>query len=187
MSWAVAAGTGAAAPIYVGYRWWRRHVREREMRRQLDDANAEPLRIPDHLSPAIAAVVHETHRLRLELETPVYRVRAPLLSETPWARRARCDDYDAALYEIRRAIWEWLRVLRRLGSEERQLLGELGLSVAPVRRLLFGCDRTNDVWEQVVYAEAPDIDAVWAELHRTILELKRFERALLGLSVDPYR
>jgi hypothetical protein len=33
----------------------------------------------------------------------------------------------------------------------------------------------------------PDLDLVWAELRRTILELERFERALLGSSVDPYR
>jgi len=67
------------------------------------------------------------------------------------------------------------------------MLGDLGLSAVPFRRLLFGCDRTSDVWEQVVYMRPPDLDLVWAELRRTILELERFERALLGCSVDPYR
>ena len=186
MSW-VAATSGAAAPIYVGYRWWRRHLREQQIRRELDEANGEPLRIPSGLSPSLAAVIRETHRLRLELETPVCRVRTPLLSETPWGRRQRCDEYDAALYEVRRAIWDWLRMLKRLGREDLEVLGELGLTARPVRRLLFGCDRTSDVWEQVVYARAPDMDAVWTELRHTILELKRFERTLLGVTVDPYR
>jgi len=187
MSWALAASSGAAVPIYVGYRWWRRHRREQALRRQLDELNGEPLQVPEHLSPTLATVVRETHRLRLELETPVHRVRAPLMSETPWARRQRCDDYDAALYEIRRAIWDWLRMLRRLGSEDRQLLGELGLSVTHVRALLFGCDRTDDVWEQVLYAKAPDLDQTWVQLRRTILELERFERAVLGAPAHPYR
>jgi hypothetical protein len=187
VSWAVAATGGAIVPVYVGYRWWRRHRREAEIRRELDEANGDTLHIPEHLSPTLAELASETHRLRLELETPVRRIRTPLVSETPWARRQRCDEYDAALYEVRRAIWDWLRLLRRLGAEDRQLLGELGLSVAPFRRVLFGCDRTSDVWEQVIYARAPDLDFVWAELRRMILELKRFERALLSSSVDPYR
>lgn len=186
MSWAVAVTSGAA-PIYVGYRWWRRHQREQQILRELDEVNDEVLRIPAHLDPQLAALACETHRLRLELETPVRRIRAPLLSETPWARRQRCDEYDAALYEVRQAIWEWLRSLRRLGAKERVLLGELGLSVAPFRRLLYGCDRTNDVWEQVVYARPPNLDLVWTEVRRTISELERFERALLSTPVDPYR
>ncbi|KIG13776.1 hypothetical protein DB30_07622 [Enhygromyxa salina] len=186
MSWAVAV-TGGAAPIYVGYRWWRRHQREQQILQELERVNDEAPRIPEHLDPQLAALARQTHRLRLELETPVRRIRAPLLSETPWARRQRCDEYDAALYEVRQAIWEWLRSLRRLGVKERRLLGELGLSVAPFRRLLFGCDRTDDVWEQVVYARAPNLDLVWTEVRRTISELERFERALLSAPVDPYR
>ncbi|PRP93281.1 hypothetical protein ENSA5_43760 [Enhygromyxa salina] len=187
MSWAVTATGGAAVPIYLGYRWWRRHQREQELARELDEANSDVLQIPEHLSPALAALARETHRLRLELETPVRRVRAPLISETPWARRQRCDEYDSALYEVRRAIWDWLRTLRRLEPKDQLLLGELGLSVAPFRRVLFGCDRTTDVWEQVVFAQAPDLDLIWAELRRAILELRRFERALLSASIDPYR
>ncbi len=186
MSWA-AATCGATVPIYIGYRWWRRHLRERAVQRELDQANGDLLQIPPHLSPTLAQIAEQTHRLRLELELPVRRIRTPLVSETPWARRQRCDEFDAALYEVRRAIWDWLRMVGRLGVEDRQLLAQLGLSIVPFRRILFGCDRTNDVWEQVLWAEAPDLDGLWAELRRTILELKRFERALLSAPVDPYR
>lgn len=186
MTWA-AATCGATIPIYVGYRWWRRHQRELALHRELAEANGDALRIPAHLSPSLAILVEETHRLRLELETPVRRIRTPLVSETPWARRQRCDEFDAALSEVRRAVWDWLRTLRRLGIEDRKILGELGLSVVPFRRVLFDCDRTTDVWEQVIWARAPDLDVIWAELRRMILELKRFERALLSAPVDPYR
>jgi hypothetical protein len=33
----------------------------------------------------------------------------------------------------------------------------------------------------------PDLDLVWAELRRTMLELERFERALLSGPGNPYR
>ena len=187
MSWAAVATGGAAVPAVLGYRWWRRHQREQAIERELAEANGEALALPAHINPTLAEIAQLTYRLRLELEIPIRRVRAPLVSETPWGRRQRCDEYDAALYEIRRSIWEWLRALRRLSEQDRMTLGELGFSAAPFRRLLFGCDRTTDVWEQVVWARAPDLDAVWHELRRTILELKRFERALLHTAASPYR
>jgi hypothetical protein len=186
VSWA-AATCGATVPLYVGYRWWRRHQRERALARELAATNGDAPPIPAHLSPSLAAVAEQSYRLRLELELPVRRIRDPLVSETPWARRHRCDEFDAALYEVRRAVWEWLRMLGRLGSDDRQLLGELGLSVVPFRKILFGCDRTNDVWDQGLWASAPDLDAIWIELRRTILELERLERALVAGAPDPYR
>lgn len=187
MSWALATASGAAIPAYVGYRWWQRHQREQAIARELDEANGEPLRLPEHIPPRLASIASQAHQLRIELELPIRRVRAPLWSETPWARRQRCDEYDAALYEIRLSIWAWLRSLQRLDADERRLLAELGLSVQPFRKLLYGCDRTDDVWEQVLWAEAPDLDMMWAELHRTILALKRFEHALASAPTDPYR
>jgi hypothetical protein len=186
LSWALATG-GAAIPVWVGYRWWRRHQREAAIALELEQTNGAPLLIPPHIHPTLAALAGETRRLRLELETPIRRIRTPLLSETPWGRRQRCDDYDAALYEVRRAIWDWLRMMRRLGADERKMLGDLGLTAAPFRRMLFGCDRTNDVWEQVLYKRPPDLDSVWTEIRRTLVELERFERALLSGPVDPYR
>lgn len=186
MSWA-AATCGVSVPVYVGYRWWRRHQREQKLQRELAEANGDALQIPAHLSPTLAAVAEQAHRLRLELETPVRRIRAPLVSETPWGRRQRCHDFDAALYEARRAVWDWLKMVGRLGVDDRQLLGQLGLSIVPFRRVLFGCDRTRDVWEQVLWVEAPDLDEVWADLRRAILELRRFERALVSAPLNPYR
>jgi len=186
VSWA-AATCGATIPIYLGYRWWRRHQRELALLRELDEANGDALPIPDHLSSSLAVIAEQTHRLRLELETPVRRIRTPLVSETPWARRQRCNEFDAALYEARRAIWDWLGMLRHLELEDRLVLGRLGLTVAPFRRVLFGCDRTTDVWEHVVWAQPPDLEMVWGELRRTILELERFERALVSAPGDPYR
>lgn len=187
MGWAIATGC-AAIPLYVGYRWWQRYQRELALARELDDDD-EPPTIPEHLSPLLAALAMDTRRLRRELEATLLRlVHAPLLSETPWARRERCDEYDAALYEIRRATWEWLTMMRKLGPEVLQQLGEHGLSVVPFRRVLFGCDRTSDVWEQVLYMKAPDLEQVWVEFRRTIVELERFEQALLLQGgAGPYR
>ena len=36
-------------------------------------------------------------------------------------------------------------------------------------------------------ATQTDLDQVWIELRRTILELRRFEQALLSATMDPYR
>ncbi|MFV8751918.1 hypothetical protein ACNOYE_15340 [Nannocystaceae bacterium ST9] len=181
------AATGAAAPLLLGYRWWRRHRREQALWRELDETNGEPATLPDCLRPSLAAIAIETRRLRLELETPVRRVRAPLLAETPWARRQRCDEFDASLGQVRRAIWDWLGLLRRLGEDDQRLLGELGLSARPFRRLLFGCDRTDDPWDERLWTRAPDLDGTWVELRRTIRELERFELALTGSASSPYR
>ncbi|NVB42684.1 hypothetical protein G6O69_32985 [Pseudenhygromyxa sp. WMMC2535] len=186
MSWATMA-SGGAVTLYVGYRWWRRRQRDQAIERELEQTNGDHQPLPDHLSPTLAAIAIDARRLRLELETPIRRIRQPLLSETPWARRQRCDEYDAALYEARRAMWDWLRSLRQLNDEDRLLLGEFGLSVKPFRALLFACDRTDDVWEQVMWPRAPDPDEVWAQLRRTILELERFEAALLRAHDSPYR
>lgn len=185
MSWGAAGG--ALAPVVLGLRWWRRHRREQALLRELDETNASAPTIPEHLRPSLATIAIETRRLRLELETPVRRVRAPLLGETPWGRRQRCDEFDASLGEVRRAIWDWLGLLRRLGEDDQRLLGELGLSARPFRRLLFGCDRTDDPWDERLWSPAPDLDGIWVELRRTIRELERFELALVGSVGSPYR
>jgi hypothetical protein len=181
------AAAGAVAPVVIGYRWWRRHRREQALWRELDDANPESPLTAEQLRPTLVMIAIETRRLRLELETPVRRVRTPLLAETPWARRQRCDEFDASMCEVRRAIWDWLGLLRRLGEDDQRLLGELGLSARPFRRLLFGCDRTDDPWDEHLWTRAPDLDGTWLELRRTIQELERFEHALTGSATSPYR
>jgi hypothetical protein len=189
MGWMVATA-GAAVTVWVGYRWWGRHRLEAALMCQLERTDQSPLRIPDRSNPRLAELARETRTLRLELESrQLWLIQEmPVASESPWARRQRCDDYDNVLCELRRTIWDWLRMFQQLGTEERLLLGEFGLSAVPFRSLLFGCDRTNDVFEQLVYMRAPDHDLVWAEIRRTILELERFEVALLsGCSHTVYR
>lgn len=185
MSWTTAGA--ALAPLVVGVRWWKRHRREQALLRELDEVNARSPAIPEQLPPSLVTLAIETRRLRLELETPVRRVRAPLLGETPWARRRRCDEFDASLGQVRRAIWDWLALLRRLAPEDQRLLGELGLSARPFRRLLFGCDRTDDPWDDALWTTAPDLDGIWHELRRILRELERFELALVGSAHSPYR
>jgi hypothetical protein len=192
MSWVVATAGAALTGLVsgVGWRWWTRHRLEAALMPELERMDEAPLRIPDRSNPRLAELARETRSLRLELQSrQLWLVHGmPLASETPWARRQRCDDYDTVLCELRRAIWDWLRMFQQLGIEERLVLGEFGVSAVPFRSLLFSCDRTNDVWEQLVYMRAPDLDLVWAEIRRTILELERFEVALLsGCSLTVYR
>jgi hypothetical protein len=178
-----------ATMALMAVRWWRRRRRERAIERDLGAANGpESAASARHLTPGLSRVASQGHTLSLVLETPVRRIRTPLLSESPWRRRERCDEYDNVLADVRRAMWEWLAEVERLDEADRRTLCDLGLSLRPFRTFLyFRFDRTNDPWEQVVWAEAPDLDRIHRELLRTILELKRFVRALVEVPVDPYR
>jgi hypothetical protein len=175
--------------VVMAVRWWRRRRHERAVDRALGDVNGvDTATGPAHLSPGLSRVASQAHTLRLVLETPMRRIRAPLLSESPWRRRERCDEYDFVLGEVRRAMWDWLREVEHLAEADRRVLRELGLSLSPFRSFLFRrIDRTNDSWEQVVWAEPPDVERVSKEVLRTIQELHRFERTLVQAAADPYR
>ena len=187
MNWLTPVSSAGAA-LFL-FRWWRRRRLERDIERDLGAANGREGGVAhSHLSPGLARVARQAHTLRLVLETPMYRVRPPLLSESPWRRRERCDEYDSVLGEVRRALWEWLGEVDRLDETDRHMLAELGLSVRPFQMFLFHRgDRTDDPWEQVVWARPPNLESIHRELLRTILELKRFEETLSGVPADPYR
>lgn len=164
----------------------------RALREQADEllGSSEGGRGTSHLSRKLAEVAMGARIVRHALATPLACWETPLGVETPWGRRARCDAYDRAIGEARRALWEWLLLFRRLDERDRQLLGGLGLSVAPFYAVLFRrgvFDRSDDLWEEVLYPEAPDLDHVFAELRRTMMALRSFEAALLTAGGDPYR
>lgn len=188
MSWAITVGAGVTAAAAA--RWLaqerRRDDRIRELR-ALSEADGEPA--TGHLSRELAELARQARLVRHALATPMSRWEQPL-GETPWGRRARCDEYDRAIGEARRALWEWLLLFGRLGERDRQFLIGLGLSPAPFRAALFRkgvFDRSDDLWEEVLYPEAPDLERVFAELRRTMLELRAFEATLLAGAGDPYR
>lgn len=111
-----------------------------------------------------------------------------MLSDLPWVRRQHCDEYDAAIVDLRRALWDWMLELRALDEDELRLLREMGLSLRPFRRLLyFEIDRTDDTWEEVIWPTRPDLDSVARLLGTVMDELDRFEAALMTVSSDPYR
>ena len=180
-----AVSTAVAARYIVVQR--RRKLRAAEVQALSDDA---PAGSATHLGPALAHVVAQARVVRLMLATPLERGEPPVLSETPWGRRARCDQYDLALGDARRALWEWLLLFRRLGERDRHFLLALGVSVAPFYDTLFRpgvFDRTDDPWDENVYPEAPDHERVFGALRRTMHDLRSFEVALLSAVHDPYR
>ena len=179
-----AVSTAVAARWVVVQR--RRKRRAAELLALNDDTPTSTV----HLGPALAHVVAQARVVRLMLATPLERGEPPLLHETPWGRRARCDQYDLALCDARRALWEWLLLFRRLGERDRHFLLTLGVSVAPFYDTLFRpgvFDRSQDPWEETLYPEAPDHARVYGALRRTMHDLRCFELALLGAVHDPYR
>ncbi|MCA9688569.1 MAG: hypothetical protein R3A51_03125 [Nannocystaceae bacterium] len=185
--------TAVAVTGVAAVRWWHNRRRQNSQRRALAATNDDPsidALSTRHLSPKLANLAQQTRVVRLMLETPLRRYRPAVFSDTPWSRRKRCDEYDLALGDARRALWEWMHQFKHLEREDLHRLIEMGLSLAPFRSVLFKrgvFERCDDPWEQVLYPRAPDMDHVFRELHRTMYELKRFEFALTGHALDPYR
>lgn len=189
MSWAITVGAGVTAAVAA--RWWSRE-REREAQAQelraLCEAGEDGSTA--HLSRGLGELARQARVVRHALAAPLACWDTPLAPETPWGRRARCDAYDRAIGEARRCLWEWLLLFRRLDERERLTLLGLGLSPAPFQAALFRpgvFDRSDDLWEEVLYPEAPDLARVFVELRRTIIALRTFEATLLARTADPYR
>ncbi|TPV96504.1 MAG: hypothetical protein B7733_04445 [Myxococcales bacterium FL481] len=181
-------GVVSAAPVWVAYRWWSRRRRRNQIERDLDAVTRTAVETPKHLDPSLARVASEARMLSTLLENPVRRTVPPLLHESPWRRRERCDEYDLALGDARRALWEWVENVRHLPADERQYLIDMGLSLQPFVAFLFmTADRTGDVWEQVLYPRAPRLDDIHRELITAIRELDRFARVLCTAPANPYR
>jgi len=180
-----------AVSAAVAARWAVVHRRRLARDRELQALSEEtPVGNLGHLSPHLAELAAQARVVRLLLATPICRYHPPVLRETPWGRRSRCDQYDLALSEARRALWDWLLLFRKLGERDRHVLGNLGVSLTPFYRALFQpgvFDRSADPWEETLYPEAPDLELVSSELRRTMHDLRCFEVALLSAVHDPYR
>ena len=128
--------------------------------------------------------------LRLSLQTPMQRYFAAPWPATPWGRRQACDEYDLAIVDVRRALWEWIREVQRLPVADRTLLRRLGVDLAEVGRAFAGpelFDRTPDPWDAAVWPRGPDVQRLAEGLSRAAQALGRFELTLLAARVDPYR
>ncbi len=140
---------------------------------------ALPLEV-DHLPPRLQALVHGARAARRVLETPLSR----MLGAASW----RYTDFDLAVTEARRALWDWMCGLKGLGAAEYALLRELRLDPRPLRGLLFApgvFERGEDVFASAL--PAPDVEHVVESLCTAIEHLRRFEVALLSYRPDPYR
>lgn len=179
----------AAVPGWVAWRVWERRRRRAHLQRILERPDEPAVRLADDLSPALRDLAARARTLRLLLETPLRRGgEFPLLHDSPWGRRERCEAYDIALGDARRFLWEWIVEVARLGDDDHLFLAERGLSLAPFRRLVFGgADRSRQPWDDHLWAPEPDLDDVGQRVERTIVELRRFERALAAAPTDPYR
>jgi len=184
---ATVSGTGVTA---AAVRVRRTRARRLAMLRRLEQIHVDlPLEV-DHLTPRLGQLAVQARMVRLVLETPLHRFFDPRLRETPWGRRERCDDYDLAIVEARRALWEWLLAVDGLDHADRGLLRQLGLGIGRLRSVMRQpgvFERTDDVFEETLYPMPPDPEHVTAMLCVAMLDLRRFEVALLSHRPDPYR
>ncbi|MEM9455267.1 MAG: hypothetical protein AAGF11_13885 [Myxococcota bacterium] len=184
---ATISGTGVTV---AAHRARRARARRLALRRRLEQIQVDlPLDVR-HLTPALGHLAIQARVVRLVLETPLHRFVETPLRDTPWGRRERCDDYDLAVGEARRALWEWLGAVERLGSSDRALLRQLGLGVQRLWALMRQpgvFERTDDVFEETLYPQAPDPERVTTLLCEAMVDLRGFEVALLSHRPDPYR
>lgn len=188
LSWTL---TASGALVTAAVTRWAVHERQRKHRaRELERLSDDPDGSTAHLSSSLAHLARQARVVRLMLATPIDRYRVGLLHDTPWGRRAACDQYDLAISDARRALWEWLLLFRHLREPDRQILLGLGLTLTPFYSALFKpgvFDRSDDLWEDTLLPAAPDLAHVFAELRRTMHDLRTFELALLAAVSDPYR
>ncbi len=172
---------------WAGARWTRRR-RQIETLRVALRASAEVGPLPEDLPAGLRWLVIQARTLRALLEGPLRALQAPPWAETPWARRERCDAWDLAVAELRRAAWDWRLGFARLDDDERQQLEAAGLARVPLTGLwVGGMDRTTDPWEQVVFAAAPDAAAAARALRQAAAELSQFEQLVVDANLSGYR
>ncbi|MEX1368297.1 MAG: hypothetical protein AB1Z98_34520 [Nannocystaceae bacterium] len=189
--WSLVIATVSGTYLTVSATRSRKHrARRRDTRRRLEQIHVDlPLDVR-HLTRPLGQLAIQARVVRLVLETPLQRFLDSPLRETPWGRRERCDDYDLAVVEARRALWEWLLAVDQLGRADLAVLQQLGLGVRRLRTLLRQpgvFERTDDVFEETLVPVAPDPELVTAVLCDAMVDLRCFEVALLCHRPDPYR
>lgn len=174
------AALSATAASWVVVRGTQRVIRRRAVRTRLAELEpARPLEV-EHLPVRLAALARDARAVRRVLETPLKRV----LTSSP----GRYGDFDIAVTEARRVLWEWMCGLKELGAAEYAILRELRLDPRPLRGLLYApgvFERGEDVFAAAI--PAPDVDLVVESLCAAIEHLRRFEVALATYRPDPYR
>ena len=158
----------------------RRVIRRRAIHARLERLEvALPLHV-EHLPPRLQTLALGAQATRRVLETPLSRV----LRTTP----GRYGDFDLAVTDARRTLWEWMCGLKHLGAADYAILRELRLDPRPLRGLLYApgvFERGEDVFATAL--PPPDVERVAESLCAAIEHLRRFEVALLSYRPDPYR
>ena len=132
----------------------------------------------EHLPVRLQALVLSARSTRRMLETPLER----LLSGSTW----RFGDFDHALTDARRTLWDWMCGLRGLDAADYALLRELRLDPRPLRQLLYTpgvFERSDDVYSTAAVDHRQVIDGLCGAIEH----LRHFEVALLSHRPDPYR
>jgi hypothetical protein len=186
----LAALSGGGGVLYVARRVRRRQELRARIRRHLELCQCELPVERSRLGAPLAALVHAVRMARFVVEVPLVRFTHRVVRDAPWSRRERCDEYDRALSDVRRALWEVVLAARKIGPADAALLADRGVGVRELHRLIFApgiLERTDDPWEQVLYPVEPDLEAAEEALGGALHELVRLEEAILAPSGAPYR
>ena len=128
--------------LLTAFRWLLRAVPGVLRRRAARVEPSRPLHV-DGLSPLLARFTRQTRTLALELRrcsgeaTQWPAETAPARARSGWRESLFGGASDRApLAELRREVFEWLRIAETLPTDEREVLGRCGVDVAAVREAL---------------------------------------------------
>jgi hypothetical protein len=104
-------------------------------RKYLAESKADAPLMLDHLSATLRAIARDARFLRLSLESPIRDI-TQLRSGQLNATAEDVDAFDTMLMNVSRQVGDFLVGVDRLGERDRAELGDLGVSVEPIRQVL---------------------------------------------------
>jgi hypothetical protein len=184
-------GIGAALWVAVAVlAWVRRGMRERWRRSLMPPDLARAPGRETVATVTLGRFADEVRVVRRLLEVPLARhVDAPV-HLTPWGRRAGYEGYDAALVEVRHALWSLHAQARALPEADREELARRGLDLRPTLARLLApgvLERGADPWDAGLVPQAPDMSRVGRALADGMRALGEIEHALCMPASSPYR
>jgi hypothetical protein len=104
-------------------------------RKYLAESKGDAPLMLDHLSAPLRGIAREARTLRLSLESPIRDI-SELRRGQLNATAEDVEAFDTMLMNVSRHVGEFLIGVDKLGERDRAELGDMGVSVEPIRQVL---------------------------------------------------
>jgi hypothetical protein len=133
----------------------------------------QPLQL-EHLTGGLRRLAQDTRLLRVSLEAPIRDIADFRTGDFHQSAAEDLDGFDNMLLDVSRQLGDWVRTVERLPEQDRDRLGDMGLSVGPIQRAI---EIEGGAFERrfVLRPGHPPMDQ---RLRSIVAELRRFEDSL---------